>query len=409
MATFVIAPINDLELKEVNGLLPNYSNTLSCDEEFEGVVNGSSKQKFISSDKIRNQIRTDYDTALTDTIEANLINSSGISVVLSVFKVKQVTDPLNNEVIYYEFETTGLALDTYYATIKATKSGEENIYYQSEPFEVVESVTAYRYGADGTKFPYEMIPNHFKILASNNDNQVNTYWGDDRLVGDPFEVNVWVEGSNRKPQPAGEVDNYDNNGNLAVLKSISQRAFELKTSDIPVHLAFKTSILSKLDNFYINNEKYVADDNFEFEYFANYTYAVLTGAITQSNVVGENSDDQGYVIIDSNDMAGIETPTITNSSGSQQLTISGGYSLNQITVVRTSAIGTQFTVTIGFTPGGNEIMRSESFGDDRAIDNIARNYVNPEDVNASFPAYIEISGVGAAATVILQTIPNKQF
>jgi hypothetical protein len=407
MATFEIAPVNDLEFKARNGLLPNYSNTLSCEEEFIGVVRGSDRQKFISSDKIRNQLKTDYDINTGSTIEALLIDSLGNETSIVVFKVIEATDPLNGWYAFYEFEFTGYPAGTYYMTIKATNPLElNNLYFQSEPFDIVESITNYRYGSDGTKFPYETIPNHFKVLASNSGNQIYNYWGNDRIQGDPFEVNIWMNGHVGKQQMGGEIDNYDNQGSLTILKSISQRVFELKTEAVAPYLLFKMSILSKVDSFYINNAKYSSDDNFEFEYFANYTYPVLTGTITESNSVALNSDDQGYIIIDNNDMAAVIPKVKSNASGSQQLVIDGGYSLNQITIQITA--GASVTVRIGTTPSGSEILRDTTVLSSEVVENIARNYVNQSDPSASFTAYIEITGVGASATITLQTIINKQ-
>lgn len=401
-ATLIISPLNGITYKEVNNLLPNFVNTLSCDEDFNGIVNENYVQKFLTSETIITQLFSDY-----DTIEAYLIDSSGTKTELTVSLVKQSVDKITFEVYsYYEFSIVGRPEGKYSVAVKGIKSGEENKYFNSEPFEITKGITGYRYAhADGTKKEYQYIPNHIRIVASNTDSNY-VYWGEDRITGNPFEVKIWIPGTNRKQQPGGEIDVYDNLGNLAKLEQISQRIYELKTDDIPVHLALKVNELAALDFFSINDEFYVSEENGENEYFGNYNGSVLTMALTQKFVVGINSDDRGFTIINENEMASIIPKQINNASGSQQLTVDGGYSLNQITLALEQ--GTSADITIGITPGGNELMRTETINTANPIKNIARNYVNLIDQDASFTVYIDISGVGASATVILQTILNKQ-
>jgi hypothetical protein len=400
MATFIISPLNSLEFKEVNNLLPNYANTLLCDVAFDGVVKSEYKQKFSQSQTIITQMFTDFDTRV-----ATLVDSLGNQTNLPVTLIKQATDEVTGEIqSYYEFSVAGQSEGVYYVTVKGTKSGEPNVYFQSENFEIVEGLKGYRRGTDEV-FEYEYIPNHLLIESSNTENQFDLYYGSDRLSGDPFESAIWIPAVDYKVQPGGESEVYDNLGNLAKLKEISQRVFELRSSSIPRYLAMKTHELASLDYFRVNNIQYVSEEKGENEYFANYTDGVLTMNLTQAFVVGINSDDQGRAIIDT-DMATVEIKKILNASGSQQLVVSGGYSLNQITLVLES--GTQADVKIGSTPSGNEIMRTESVTTGTPIKNLARNYVNQADEEAAFTAYIEITGVGASATVYLQTIINKQ-
>jgi hypothetical protein len=398
MATFIISPLNAISFKEVNSLLPNFNNTLSINEDG---VKTAYVQKFLDSDTIRTQMFSDY-----DTITAFLIDCDNNQIELPVTLVKQSTDEITSEVYsYYEFSISGQSVGQYNVGIKGVKSGELDLYFNSEPFEIEEGLTGFRYAFDGTKKEYEYIPNHFKITASNTDSDY-IYWGDDRLSGDAFEVSIWVAGTNDKPQSGGDVEVYDNVGNLSKLEQISQRIYELKTEDIPKHLALKVNELAALDFFAVNDEYYVNEENGENEFFGTYNGAVLTMTLTQKFVIGVNSDDKGFSVINSEDVESVKIKQITNVSGSQQLIIDGGYTLNQVTIVLEQ--GTNCDVKIGTSPSGNEIMRSENISTSTPIKNIARNYVNQSDQDASLIAYIDISGVGAAATVILQTIINKQ-
>jgi hypothetical protein len=215
-----------------------------------------------------------------------------------------------------------------------------------------------------------------------------------------------VLGKNDKPQPSGDIDVYNNVGNLSKLEQVSQRIYELKTGSIPKHLALKVNELAALDFFAVNDEFYVSEDNGENEYFGNYNGSVLTMSLTQKFVVGVNSDDRGFSVINDESVESVKIKQVINVSGSQQLTVDGGYSLNQITLALDQ--GTNCDIKIGTTPSGNELMRSENISTSTPVKNIARNFVNQTDQDTSYTAYIEISGVGAAATVILQTIINKQ-
>lgn len=401
MATFVISPLNSIEFKVVDNLLPNYSNTLSYNEEFEGIVKSGFKQKFMTSETITTQFRSDY-----ENFTAILTDSFGNSTNLPVALIKQATNQITGVVYsYYEFYVVGQTAGCYKIDVKGTKNGEPNKYFTSEWIEIVQGLKGYRYTIDGA-LEYEFIPGHFKIESKNNENNFNIYWGSDRISGDPFVSHVWCPGKNRNAQPGGDIEVYDNLGNLAKLQEISQRSFEMRTDIIPRYLAFKINELAGLDFFQVNDIEYVNEENGEIEYFSNFADGILTLTLTQAYVIGINSDDSGINLITDSKMASIENKVLTNTSGSQQLTISGGYSLNQITLVLES--GTQANIKIGSTPAGNEIMRTETITSSNPILNIARNYVNQSDNNASFIAYIEISGVGSSATVILQTIINKQ-
>jgi len=166
----------------------------------------------------------------------------------------------------------------------------------------------------------------------------------------------------------------------------------------------KASELSGLDYFVVNDKEYVNEDLGENEYFGNYTDPVLTMNLTQKYVIGVNSDDQGVAIIDS-EMGGFEVKEET-VSGSGQVTISGAYLISVVTLKLLE--GAQADVIIGFSLSGNEIIRTTSIDSSNPIKYITRGFGNPDDINASYPAYINVSGVGASVLVRIQTTPNSQ-
>jgi len=368
-------------------------------------VLSSHRPKFLRSQTIRTQIFTNFDADVDSTIEAILIDESGNQTPLPVVKVKQKTDErYGYEQIYYEFSISGQPVGCYSVAVKGTQTGSSNVNQESETFEIVDGATEYRRGVDGTTLPYEYIPNHIKIEAFNRDSLPSLYFGSERITGDSFKIEFWVEATLYKAQPSGDSDVYDDSGNLSVLRSIKQRSFELKTSAIPLYLAMKTSEISGLDYFIVNDKEYVNEEGGENEFFGNLTDTVLTMSLKQKYVVGVNSDDQGVIITDS-EMGGIEVKEKT-LSGSDTLTVTGSYTISLITLELVA--GAQADVTIGFTPSGNEIMRTESVTSSNPRKYIARSFGNPNDINASFPAYIQVVGVGASVLVRLQTIPNSQ-
>lgn len=401
MAISLISGLNSIQYVDVDALLPNPENTLSQDIEFDGVVNALKCQKFMTSETIQTQIKTNYIVSGGDTLTAILIDEDNVQTNLSVSLVANFTDELNDKITaFYQFDIVGQSEGVYRIEIKGVFDGDIK-YKHSEPFLLVQGVTRFRRTLDD-KFTYEHIPNHYKIIARNNENQNFNYWGGD------FEVIVWVEGVNGKPQSGGEVEVYDNLGNLSKLESIDQHIYELKTADIPQYLILKIQSLFGLDFITMNDKEYVTEDNGEAEYFGNYTPGVLTINLTQAFVVGINSDDQGFVVPTNEDMADAKVLVIRDASGSHQLEMSGGYMLNSYTLEMDSAIGTSASIKVGTISGGNDVVRREDLNDSRRVASAMRNYVNLSNPDNALVFYVEITGVGASATVRLQTIINKQ-
>jgi hypothetical protein len=402
MTISLITGLNSIQYVSVDNLLPNPENTLSKDIKFAGSVPILKCQKFLDSETIATQIKTNYLVGGGDTLTATLRDEAGTETALTVNLVASFTDELDNGRIsaFYQFDVVGQPVGKYTIEIKGVFDGDAK-YKHTEPFELVQGVDDFRYVSDD-KFTYKTIPDHFQIVSSNIDNQQYTYWDGG------FEVSIWVEGVIGKPQVGGEVDTYNNLGNETNLEDIPQIIDEIKTSDIPQYLATKIQMLIGLDMPFINDIQYAKKENGEIEYFGNYTGGVLTINLTQAFVEGINSGDQGFAIPTDGDMTPIEPLVLSNVSGAHQLVMSGGYTLNQVTGVRESGAGTTVTIKIGTTPGGNDVMRNEVFNDSRVIDNIARNFVNQTDQGAALTLYVDVSGVGASATVILQTIINKQ-
>ncbi len=397
MAISLISGLNSIQYVDVDALLPNPGNTLSKDIEFDGVVNALKCQKFMTSETIQTQIKTNYIVSGGDTLTATLIDEDNVQTNLSVSLVADFTDELNDKITaFYQFDVVGQSEGAYRIEIKGVFDGDTK-YKQSEPFQLVQGGTRFRNTLDD-KFSYEYILNHYKIIARNNENQNFNYWGGD------FEVIVWVEGVNGKPQSGGEVEVYDNLGNLSKLESIDQHIYELKTADIPQYLILKIQSLFGLDFITMNDKEYVTEDNGEAEYFGNYTPGVLTINLTQAFVVGINSDDQGFAVPTNEDMDLAKILQLNNASGTGDFDVTAGYSLHQVNVVLKS--GTSIFLKLGTTPGGDEILDEWELSTLGELITFDIGFMG--DFDNTWKIYWSLVGVGASAGLAMTTIVAKQ-
>ena len=391
---FIISKLNPLDFKVRDNKLPNWENTLEHEQYFDGIVKNKYLQKFLTIETITIQFKTDY-----DSFEIKLWDAQDNSVSLSESLIYSNTDEFTGQLTkFYKFSISAQKEGEYYITIKAIKSGEVNLYYESETFELIKGVTKFRETVDGN-VSYIIIPDHYKIEATNNTNKFDLYYEEEL----PFITSIWIPSRLFNIQSDGDVDVYDNDGNLAKLQEIFQNVFELKTCPIPRYLAQKLQLLSALDFFNINGLDFVNTEKGENEYFDNFSNTVLTMNLTQKFAVGINSDDKGFNIQEVEDMVVINKEQ-KNTSGSISFDIPQGYSINQIIIALKT--GTNGTVKIGTTVGGEEIVRTYTLTDTVPQKLLDREYV--KNVDSGFTVYVTFSGIGATFDIYIQTIKFTQ-
>lgn len=396
----VISKLNPLDFKVRDNALPNWENTLQTfdEEEFDGIVRRSDKQQlFLASQTIPTQIKTDFDTG-TDSVKAILVDENGTQTPLVVNVVFENTpiSELDTKITFYQFDLQGLTEGCYYVDVKGIKSGEPNVYYRSEKFEIVEGITEYRRNIDNA-LPYTYIKDHLKFSGTNSDNNFDIYYADG------FTSEIWIPCRFNARQVEGEVDTYDNNGNLSKLEDILQRSGELTTDSIPAYLAEKAQYLAGTDQFKINDLEFVSVEKGESEYTDNLDTTTLTISLTQKYAIGVNSDDVGFEIGGDAEVA-VDNKQALNTSGSINFAISQGFSINQIIVVLKT--GTSGTVKVGTTASGEEILREYTINGTGTHKLLDREFVG--DTDAGWTTFVEFGGVGATFDIFIQTIKFTQ-
>jgi hypothetical protein len=394
----VISKLNPLDFKVRDSALPNWENTLQTfdEEEFDGIVRRSDKQQlFLASQTIPTQVKTDFDTG-TDSVEATLVDENGnqTPLVVNVVFDNVILSELDTKITFYQFDLQGLTEGCYYVDVKGIKSGSPNEYRRSEKFEIVEGVTEYRRNIDNA-LPYTYIKDHLKFSGTNSDNNFDIYYADG------FTSEIWIPCRFNQRQVEGEVDTYDNNGNLSKLQDILQRSGELTTDSIPAYLAEKAQYLAGTDQFKINDLEFVSVEKGESEYTDNLDTTTLTISLTQKYAIGVNSDDVGFEI-GGDAVSPVEVLEALNASGSDNFSAPAGYLINAVTLRLKS--GTSANVKIGLSPSSDDVVEWD-------LDTIGKvvpiNVVQTGSLDSGYFIYYEITGVGATVDIVIQTIINS--
>lgn len=389
MSTFVISPLNSLTFKKKDGLLPNFNNTLDRFDVFIDAINVKKCQKFLSSETIKTQIRTDY-----ETITAKLYDLSENETVLAVNEVSTYT-----YYSFYEFEVTGQPDGVYKIIVTGQNDGDPDVLFECEPFELVTGeVVAFQ--GNGVR----LIPGYKKVVYYNNK---NTFYIDYSTGIKHF---VWIPAITFKLIPVGEIDVYNNLDTKEKLEQTNFRSILFENDQIPRHLAIKFIESSSMDYFAINDTEYIVPEIPEITYYNDSNLVTMSLSIEERFTIGVNSDDQGFETTPGGDPIIIDTDLVmvigenNLSAGTAQYAVSEGYAVRHLDMRLVS--GGAATIKIGTTPGGDEISKEKTLnapGDKLTID---RSYVLNWDGTGT--VHITKTGVGSVVDVWLTTIKFRE-
>lgn len=378
MSTFIISPLNSLTFKELDGKLPNFNNTLDKWDVYKDSINVKECQKFLNSETITTQLRTDF-----TTITANLIDSSGNSTALTVTEVSSYTN-----YNFYNIEVSGQSNGKYYIIVSGTKDAETRN-FESEWFELV-SGKAIRTTGDEVR-----IIEGYKRVEYYNFDPSSFYIDYSTGIRHFF----WIPAEIYAINPLGEVDVYNNLDNKEKLEQTNFRALTIKTRPILRHLMLKLSEASSMDYFAINDVEYVLTEVLEPSYYGDANLVTIETQIEERFTIGINSDDEGFTA----DQFIIEGGLVLNigkddlSAGTLELTVPEGYAVRFIDWRLTA--GSSATVKIGKTPGGVEIMRDKTLTIIGEKQSIAKTDI--VDWDGTGTIYVTKTGVGSVIDIWL--------
>ena len=357
---------------ESDGKDPHFDNTMFSDIEWKGIWSYKYAQPFLSSQTVTVQVKVD--TGVVPTMHySDIENKSWTSMTISSASTYTSYD-------YYEAD---IDFSTFGSVTKlAFKVTVGTDVYISEPCEIVEDV-------------YDL----YQIEFFNNDSAFQV----DYTTNISHLFNLYLAPMRYKP--AGESEVYDNQSELTLLSGEVKRVMMLETQPIPEYLAEMLTIALRHDSFYINEIEYVAEGEPEVE--AVGTFVKLRADLTQKSIIGLNTDDQGFdcdaIVTDD----GVMTAEELNASGSGSFTISEGYAIAYIYLVRSSAAGTEATIDFGLSVGGSDVLNNIVLND--AMDKRLFNRPDIDTIDADYTLYYDISGAGATVNIYVSAIRLKDL
>lgn len=383
MSTFIISPVNSLTFKKLDGLLPNFNNTLERFDGYKDSINAPDCQKFLNSEVITTQLRTDF-----TSITATLIDSSGNQTNLTVTEVS--TYPNYS---FYNFDVSGLSNGQYYIRVEGIKVAE-TVLFESELFELVSGRAIRTTGGE-----VRIIDGYKKVKYYNNG--ASSFYID---YSTGIEHFFWIPAEIYSLTPTGEIDIYNNLDTKEKLEQTNFRALTFKSRPILRHLMLKFSEASSMDYFSINDVEYILPELIEPQYYGDANQVTIETQIEERFTVGVNSDDEGFTGEASTGGGGDTTESLVMnigqdnlSAGTKELTVPAGYAVRFIDWRLVS--GSSASVKIGTTPGGNEITREKTLETIGAKQSIARTEVI--NWSGTGTIYITKTGVGSVIDIWL--------
>jgi len=323
-------------------------------------------QKYINGNTLLVQIKG----TLTETIVLTRYNNNNTTSVVSVTNTYSYTG-----FKIYNYEITLSTGDHFY--LAATSDEEDS--WTSEPVIVVDREKLLKiqwYSNDpGLVFEFDYT----------ND-EVNLMY---------IEANLVAIGH------GGESTVYDNQNEKTKIKESIFRNFELQTDEIPRYLAEKLIVAMSSDVFVINDVQYTAEEKGESEPFGNANVVTFKANVTESPVLGLDTDDLGFDCDSgtTNDM--IDNLVELLATGQFTLTLKAGYFINFVKLVYQD--GTSVLFKAGWTVGNEEIIRSIGVTDTNDI-----NINDSGHVATDRTIYCEVSGSNQIIDVYFNTIKHTQ-
>jgi hypothetical protein len=367
----IIGQINSIRFRPVNSDLPNFANTFLANEKFynDGIITYC--QRFLPSDTITIQIKSD--SATVPTVTATKIDKTTVSITASLVSSY-------SSVYFFEFDVDmSLFSDESYITVV---QGSET--WKSEPFKGCTELQEEINNQEVQTIEYFNFDNAFQV---------------DFSTGITFKL--YVNSVLKDYEFGGESSDYDNQDELTKLKETVQRSFVFRTLEIPRYIAETIRLASSCDNLVINDISYVRTELPEISQVEGTNFVDYSMTLNDKEYLGVNSHDIGF---------DVDTPTvnneimvlhIANASGGGTFSITGGYLIHTLTAEYVS--GTTVEVKIGTTIGGNELVNEFNLSS-----SITRTVaqVHSDESDSNYDIYSTVTG--GVANLTLQLIKNEE-
>jgi len=252
-----ISPINSLSFVRVNSLLPNFDNTLYQDQN-KIVSKKPYCQKIVNGDVLTIQVKTDF-TAVTATLH-NMLTGA-------VTTLTPVAETVYTDFSFWEIPATFSTNGFFKMIIIGTLTGYEIVTYVSEMIEV--------------RSEWDNV----KIEAYNNEN--TAYVDYSNGIKHLFRV----YGVMKFSDVGGKEEFYNNQGNEELIYSENETIDELTIEDIPYYLISQLIYCRGLDNFIVNNKRYIVKDHSLNPHQGSHNFD-MTLKLTRYDVIGINTDFQ---------------------------------------------------------------------------------------------------------------------
>lgn len=379
MSTIILSLANSLRFRIQGETLDTFDNTLSADEDFNGLKTfDRCPVKFLASDTITLQVKAEQVVGLAITL--TLIESDGTRNNISGAIEESLT---NYDYWEFEIDFSGYLGKVYF---ELTEDETSEVYY-SEPVEVLSDTEAL---TDTIKLEW------FNNTYNNTDSFQMLY--DTDIV--PM---IRINGNFFNYESEGETSVYDNNGSPVKLKEIVSRLLKLDTDTIPRYLAEMITIGMAHDNFYVNEVAFMAEKKPEIDSVGKSTLVQVNGILKQVSVLGINTHDIGFDCNSITPDMSITNHTQESVSSNTTQVITTEYLLHTITLIYNS--GTNVHVVIGTSAGGNQIHRGIDLDGTLSTRDVQ---IHQDTTYSGTTIYFTITGTSVNIDINVQTLKNRE-
>lgn len=191
----------------------------------------------------------------------------------------------------------------------------------------------------------------------------------------------------------------------------------LKTGPVPDYISLRLAAASDLDVFLVNDRQMIKKAAVAEERFGNSTSVQVTLDISEKHAIGLNVDDLGIEQINLGEMAIIPKRNNAVSGGGWQVENPDGYMLHSVWITHDpSSTADVATVTLGTSPGGNDLIDAVQGSVDKSVYNYSAQKwkIYPhhflKDPDNATQLYFSVNGAGAVMQIIanFDTVTEQQ-
>lgn len=376
----MISIASSIKFREViDGALASFDSTFHEDEAFANAAHIPYWQKVYATDTVTIQVKVltgqTVTVEYTDTNSLFIDNLSGwMSLGGESLKISgTVYDIYEVEIDFSSFRATYLKFQI--CTVEDEAIVETWI---SEPVEILQ----------------ETDPDLQLIEFFNYDNAFEVDYSTD--ICHQLRVTSYL----KEYKPGGDVSVFDNQNEVTKIKDEVKRILVFRTDPIPRYLFEMLRMAFAHDKLFVNEVEFTAESLPEIDNDSS-NLVIFTANLTQRNVIGLNTHDVGFDC-DSATTNGIMVMQEEEASGQVTFVIPDGYLIAYVTGYRTA--------------GDPVIKAGTSVGGDEVVTGMNLSATNPyETYNVGYPLsagdhdlYVDISGSGATATIIVLLIYNRE-